>query len=72
MRTRVRDWVNVRSWKQYFSFQVFIQGKWAYLSNGKRPLYWKTEAERDAKQALARKAKTIKELARVFTKRTKK
>lgn len=67
MKTRASDFWNSRSKTLRFSFQVYIQKKWTYLTTGKRPMMWKTEAERDAKQALARKAKTTKELCLLLT-----
>jgi hypothetical protein len=62
VRTRQRDWFNLRTKKIRLSFQVYIQGKWCYLSRDTKPLLFKTEAERDRIQAIARKAKNTREL----------
>ncbi len=66
MKTRIKDWVNIKTWREFYSFQVFIDRKWCLLTDGKTLVSFKTEEERDRVQVLVRKAKTVKETAKII------
>jgi hypothetical protein len=47
MKTRKFDWFDTNTGTPVFSFQVHKDGKWMNVSNGNKPAFYKTEAERD-------------------------
>lgn len=57
MRTRNYNWYDAERRRPMYSFQVFVEGKWANPMEDGKPLIFEAEAERDAKRAEARKHK---------------
>lgn len=57
MRTRAKAFIDIKTYEESFSFQVYWKDKWIYLGNDNRLLEWKTEQERDVAQAAVRKTR---------------
>lgn len=59
MKTRVHDWLDMKTLKPAYGFQVFVDGKWLDVAeNGKACIFHST-GERDKKQAKFRKMKGL-------------
>ncbi len=54
MKTKVYDFLDTKTGKQYYSFQVNYLGKWQGIKHGGMKQIFDTEAGRDTTQAIYR------------------
>lgn len=58
MRTRISNWIDMKTRKPAFGFQVYHDGRWMNAAEDGKPCIYTSEAKRDKKQAEFRKLKS--------------